>query len=877
MRSPLECIAGSFASAVFTTYSLNLRFFEHSVLPPLHAAGVRNVIIFCDETQLGAALEDHGLRGVGRSYYVVSTRLGPGAFHPKLIFLHGERGTRACVSSANLTVDGQLRNVEVAVTLDSSEDGHRAALRDAASFLRRVGTEAPAHTVDALIAALPAAVDPDTLPPAELRLVHNLDSPLVDVFPVAMPEHGLTVVSPFADAGEAARTLSRRGALELVTDGDAFAAPEAFFSGSWTVVPRTFRPRRLHGKAYWSDEWLLVGSPNLSRPALLQTAAQGNTELAVVFTDVLDEFVDGLPGSEWTGRPLNELAPDRHRLERLTERERERIGSFDAWEEDGVIVVTGVADADLDHWDPRTNAWVPLGRLSQGRIEPPTDTRPHLIRLVEPNGRTLQAVVHRTRVLRGQRERPAVASRGATAISKLPLELQGVRALEDVLNDLYALESLTAEQAEQVMAATDAPKPTTGENEDLTEWRPAREEDEPRIPELYRRAWRGEQDTLLALIRKALRLGEPEQIDDESEILDEHATAGEDEEDETDDTTAEGPEPASAVPSATSESVLHRYRGALVKLLERGVEYVRVAREPALADLGFQAILRLHEELEQTEVTVDEELLPLVERSALICQKVRLLDAYLRERDGRDVNCLATARTHLGLCLMARDQMQPLEWEALERLAHERAADILESNPFAARAAQDAGVELGELELMIRPYAERADWAGLGVEAEHWLDDPEIGESPFPWGSGSDWFPTTAVSPAWKIVGYGAIVGWQHRSCYGVLVRNRQPKTTFDAHAVVVNPSTGSIHEAFRRVTDTQWVARTYTHVSEGNARKTASMGPDSILDDCTRSAYAEMGSAAAQPMVEFLSAHNEIQPFVESRELDVPSPHARD
>ena len=97
MHSPLECISGSFSSAVFATYSLNLRFFEHWVVPRLHAAGVRNVIVFADETELGAALEDHGLRGVGRSYHVVSARLGAGRFHPKLIFLHGEAG-RARVS-----------------------------------------------------------------------------------------------------------------------------------------------------------------------------------------------------------------------------------------------------------------------------------------------------------------------------------------------------------------------------------------------------------------------------------------------------------------------------------------------------------------------------------------------------------------------------------------------------------------------------------------------------------------------------------------------------------------------------------------------------------------------------------------------------------
>src|SRR4051812_38630426 len=82
MRSPLDCIEGSFRSAVFTTYSLNLRFFEHWVMPLLHASGIRNVIVFADETELGEALTDHGLRAIGRSYHVVSLSMGPGAFHP---------------------------------------------------------------------------------------------------------------------------------------------------------------------------------------------------------------------------------------------------------------------------------------------------------------------------------------------------------------------------------------------------------------------------------------------------------------------------------------------------------------------------------------------------------------------------------------------------------------------------------------------------------------------------------------------------------------------------------------------------------------------------------------------------------------------------
>ena len=488
---------------------------------------------------------------------------------------------------------------------------------------------------------------------------------------------------------------------------------------------------------------------------------------------------------------------------------------------------------------------------------PPPDTRPHLVRRIEASRKALQAVVHRTGVLRRQRERSGTTSPGAAAISKLPLELQGIRALEDVLNDLYALESLTAEQAERVLAEEPASRATDKERQSFTEWRPAREDDEPRIPELYRRSWKGEPDTLLALIRKALRLGEPELADDDRDVLEEKLAVGEQDNEEPETLVAVDPESQLAV--VTTESVLLRYRGALVKLLERGIEYIRKAHEPALADLGFQAVLRLHEELERTEVTVDGEVLSLVERDSLLSQKVALLDAYLREREGRDPNCLATARAHLAMCLTAHEQLEPLEWETLERLAHTYATELLGDNPFAARAAEDAGVELGELDLLLRPYADRADWSGLGVEAERLLDDVDVGDLPFPWVAGADWFASTVVSPAWKLVGYGSVAGWQTRSQYGAVIRNYQPNSPVDAHAVVVDPSSAVIYEAFRRSADKQWQLRTYRHVSEGYARKSGEMGPDSILDHVGRSPYRDLDVTSTAPVVELLRATEEL------------------
>lgn len=860
MRSPLETIEGSFSSAVFTTYSLNLRFFEHWVMPLLHAVGARNVIVFVDESQLGAALDDRGLRAVGRSYHVVSTRLGPGAFHPKLIFLHGEEGTRACVSSANLTVDGQLRNVEGGVVVDGAEPGHQAALAEAASFVRRIAAEAPEHTVDALLAALPAVTD-EELPPPTVQLIHNLDGPLLSAF----PDGALTATAPYSDAGAAAKALAAHGPLSVITDGDAFAAPAAFFSGSWTVVPRRFLPRHLHAKAYAGESWLLIGSPNLSTPALLRTADAGNTELAVILSgEPTAAFLEALPGSEWQDRPISELAPLRHRQEQLAAAEQKRVGSFNAWEDEAEIVVAGIPDLPLEQWNPQAGMWEPIGAPVAGRLTPPAGTRPHLIRCTEASGRTRQASVHRTRILRSQREQPKTASRGAQAVTKLPLDLQGIKALEDVLHDLYALESLRHEPGEKPPTRTAAGEPGESEppSETLTDWRPARDDDEPRIPELYRNAWQGEPDTLLALIRKALRLDEPERNEADDELLAEETAQPDEPEEEAEGGTDESETDATPTPEAirTTASVLKRYRNALVKLLERGVAFVRDAESAALADLGFIAILRLHEELGQTQVTVDDETQALVDPSDLAEQKVRLLDAYLHDRLGRGPDCLATARAHIGLCLKAREQLTPLAWETLERITHERAADLLADNPYAERAAQDAAVELGDLDLLIRPYAERADWSGFVVYAETQLEDVDCGETPFPWASGTGWFTTRPLAPTWPVIAYGAVAGFQQQMRYGVYAQNTKLQTPTAAHAVVVDPAHGRLFEAFKRSGDGQWLMCTYAPVTQGRVEKAGSMGPDWLLDDANRSQYLEIERAPyAEHVLALLAAVGEI------------------
>lgn len=828
MRSTLETIDGSFEHALLTTYSISLHFFEQWVMPLLRKAGVRNVIVLADHDQLGIALDDRSLREVGRSYHVVSVRLGPGAFHPKLIMLTGSEGCRLCASSANLTVDGQLRNLEAAIVLDGRVDAHATAIADAAGFFRRISDEMPAPTADALLAALEPI--PASEGPSGVRFVHNLDAPLMGLFPSGQ----WTAVTPYVDTGSAAKELAAKGSLSVITDGERFAAAPEFFRGSWAVDARNFNRQRLHAKAYWSETsgggWLLLGSPNLSRSALMQTAAQANTEVAIVLTPHVPRLPD-VPGEAWEQDLVQQEAPRRYEAEKQ-KHDFAAPGAFNAWEDESVIAVAGVpSGCDIEFWNDER--WERLGTVINDRVEPPAESRPYLIRAVYPDGSYRQAIVHRPLQLLRQRLRPRTTSRSADVVSQLPFDLEGVKVLESVITELYHLAEI--ERDEHAISLPRDVQRAKNEDASLSEWTPAHPGDEPRVPEIYRKSWRGEPDALLALIRNALRLDRSEH-EDESEVSEE-SLGLEDLGREPEPPTGVEPEPPK-VPS----KVLNRYRGALVKLLERGAAFVRDAESGDLADLGFQAILQLHERLTGLEVEVDGERQSLVEPSALRCQKLDLLCAYLRDRGGHGQHCLATARVHFADCLTERSVWEPLDWETLEALAYAYGEVILESDAYVAEAAGDAGFDVSSVNARLRPYADRANPLGFIDRAGDELDGADFDDDPFPWVVGKGWFEKLETSPAWRLVGYGAIAAYRTETPYGIVVENENRRCKEAAHLLFVEPRAQILYEGMRRRIDGTWLVRTYRPVSQGAADRMFRINSEA-LRDAIRSSFVELNS----------------------------------
>lgn len=810
------------------------------MLRALWAADVRNVIVFIDPHELGHALADRAPAAAGRAYHVVAARHAKKAFHPKVMLLTGREGARLCVSSANLTADGQLRNAESAIAFDSAISGHVRPILQAGDLFGRLSKDVPAHTAAAVQAALAALPDDDGKD-SPFRLIHNLDEALVEAFPPA--EH-IRAISPFVDAdGTAARRLHEQGDLTVIVDGEHLAASGAFFAGPWAVDARRF-DARLHGKAYelrgGDHRWILVGSPNLSEPALLQPATAGNFEVAVA---VEGQHALDLPSNEpWEHEGLPDAAAARLSLIR---RDREDPASsprgFDAWEDERRIVVAGIPDGStVDHW--ASERWHPLGVVVDGAVllaDP--EIRPTRIRAVFADGRVAFAVVAQPAWLRARLRAPT-SGKQVEAARRLPLDVDTLRVLEEALSQLYVLSALAGERPNSGgTRASKPPAPTPDLATDLLDWRPRVPGDEPRVPALYRTAWTGEPDALLALISRVLRLEDNDAPTGEVDVARENVEL----EDLDGITSIEqidlAPSAKEPPPPPTTRPELDRYRRAFQRLFDRGLAFLDKAVDPTLAGWAFTYLLRLVEDLGAHQVEVDGRTEPLMPRPVLRHVTLELLEGYLG-RDERDLLCLASARGHLAAALRECPRYTPLDAERLHALAFKWAAELIAvPQDVPGPAQRDIGIDAAGAVIWLQDYAERSAWTSIEQKATSQLDDTWLERSPWHTIVGQAAFANRLQSPAWDLLGFAAPAGYASMTPFAVAVHNTATSPV-SAHALICVPRERLIIEVSHRSADSTWSEHRYTAPTRRSVERLA--GPGSL----DRIGYAEHADPADAP-----------------------------
>lgn len=297
--------AGGWHSALFTTFSLSLSFFEAVVLQALQDASVRRTSIVVDVKGYRASLSERGVSEVGRIYDIVPLAMDKGIFHPKLMLLHGDAGIRATIGSGNLTFRGWGRNIEVIEYLHPEIEP--AAFADLADFLMLLALEATSSNgriraernpvPDDLIAACSRAGRAGAAQVGRARVLHTLERSIVDQLRDFAADRGgataITVVSPFFGGPGAVIDLARKLSCENLSVCVPRHAPEWFDFAAAESAGLKARPvdadafndpsRSLHGKVIEitcrRGRLTLAGSVNATWPAL---ASMTNVELAVL-------------------------------------------------------------------------------------------------------------------------------------------------------------------------------------------------------------------------------------------------------------------------------------------------------------------------------------------------------------------------------------------------------------------------------------------------------------------------------------------------------------------------------------------------------------------------------------------------------------------
>jgi hypothetical protein len=798
-------VEGRYEHAVFTTYSFNLPFFEKWVLGALWAARVRNVVVFVDPTRLGEALEDREGSVAGRAYDLVASRRARLAFHPKLILLAGTEGQRLCVSSANLTADGLLRNLEVGAGFDSGEPSHRQVIRQGAEFLRRLSQEeeCPPHTAELVERATGHAIELEGSG-GRYSFIHNLDEPLATHFAEST---AVRATAPYVTI-EAAHHVGASG-LDVIVDGENLAAPQGFFDGQWRIEARKFE-RRLHGKAYWmgAEETgdLILGSPNLSGAALLRTASHGNVEAAVAIQGGAGELSTP-PGDPWTEGDLRDAAVSR--FEASSEGDEEAVPtSFNAWAEAGRLKTTGVPSrTEIEVWND--GLWISLGRIADGEMEIGERPLPRIRAMIE--GRIAYAIVASPSRLR-RRAASGASSDEAGSAAKLPLDLETVRVLEGVLGELYDLSERIA-----VKRPPRPPRPGPDDppaSRGLEEWRPRHEGDEPRIPPLYLDEWQRSKDALLTLIGRVLQTDEGDASSEPQDVVDEHIDIEELEAvAEEKDSDEEKPEP----PPPSTRKALGKYRDAFDRLLKRGTTFVTDGRVDELVSAAFVYLLRLIEELAGNTVEVDGEPEPLGDPKALLEAEAALLLAF-QPKGIEEPIALRAAGPHLASCLREIDEFDSIIQERLERMAFATASDMLEAGATSLSIDDEAALS---------SYAERARWPGIAKTAAENLENVELCERPYPLICGSSQFAQRLASPTWDLIAFAAPAGLEDTDPFAIAVLNHDLESPAAVHLLACEPGAHGLLEAMKRRADDRWVVWSYDCHSRLDLERYASTRPD--------------------------------------------------
>lgn len=291
--------------ALFTTFTFSLSWFEALVLPALRQCNCEQIDVLVDARQACKSTDEAASLYAGSAYRVIPVYMEKATvFHPKLAYLEGwEDMDHLVVASANLTMSGHGRNLEVIDALNS--DKEPAVFGEFGDFLQALVAKYSfsaeslhvLHAYQRRAATQLARVGTVDEAARRMWLVHTLTTPadeqLLDHAARINDAHRLTVLSPFhAPSGAPVQKLAQQIGVETLCiglDASSLIAPftdEGVFERppDYVIAEREDEaPRLLHAKCFELEgsngTLVMTGSVNATVQSLSST---DNVEVALI-------------------------------------------------------------------------------------------------------------------------------------------------------------------------------------------------------------------------------------------------------------------------------------------------------------------------------------------------------------------------------------------------------------------------------------------------------------------------------------------------------------------------------------------------------------------------------------------------------------------
>lgn len=325
-----------------TTYNIDLRLFSEYLVPRLGNPPV-NITVLADQRRLAHGLSRlgpdqlGGLATVNRRWLLRGVRAAGPAFHPKSYLSVSPGRALLLVGSGNLSASGLDDGRETFTAFRSGEPDGDRALAEWRRWMRQLVQVQHDPLLSERFVDLESRLPAVTVSDGAWRsmILSNLNTPIARQILARLQADGVSEVdelllaAPFYDADAAAveRLVATLNPARIVvhvassTSLDGVALRRVTAGRELTVrayEPDRFTHAKLIGVVSGDRGWLISGSANLSRAALLNFAGPGgNTELGVITRlpagEVRDRFVP--PGAIAVSRPVElldslVLAPD---------------------------------------------------------------------------------------------------------------------------------------------------------------------------------------------------------------------------------------------------------------------------------------------------------------------------------------------------------------------------------------------------------------------------------------------------------------------------------------------------------------------------------------------------------------------------------------